>query len=427
MKRKAYPNYKPSGVEWLGDVPEHWEVKKTKYCFRLKAQKATTEENPIALENIESWTGRKIDTETEFDGEGIAFESGDILFGKLRPYLAKVYLAEKAGESIGDIFVLGSCAEVIPRYGAECFRTANYIEIIDGSTYGSKMPRASWEFMGSLPFLLPPLPEQQSIADYLDRETSRIDSLIAKKQRLLSLLAERRTALISRAVTKGLNSNVKMKPSGVEWLGEVPEHWEVKRLKFLLKEPLTYGANEAAELDDTDLPRFIRITDVDEQGNLREETFRSLPEEIAKNYLLQEGDLLFARSGATVGKTFFYQKAWGRAAYAGYLIRARLNVKMAFPNFINLITKAGFYHQWVHSMLIQATIQNVSAEKYASFIVPLPPLPEQHAIAAYLDRETAKIDALSAKVETIIERLKEYRTALISEAVTGKIDLREAV
>ena len=227
--------------------------------------------------------------------------------------------------------------------------------------------------------------------------------------------------------TKGTKSTKtkaypKYKPSGVEWLGDVPEHWGVKRLKFIVQESLQYGANEAAELDDPDLPRFVRITDVDEHGNLREDTFRSLPEEIAKPFLLKEGDLLFARSGATVGKTFFYQKSWGRAAYAGYLIRARLNRKIVVPNFINQITKTGFYQQWIQSMLIQATIQNVNAEKYASFVVTLPPLPEQQAIASFLDRETGRIDSLIGKKQQLLQMLAEQRTALISRAVTKGLD-----
>ena len=210
----------------------------------------------------------------------------------------------------------------------------------------------------------------------------------------------------------------KYKKSGVEWLGDVPEHWGVKRLKFILQEPLQYGANEAAELDDPGLPRFVRITDVDESGNLRDETFRSLPEEIAKPFLLDEGDLLFARSGATVGKTFFYRKTWGKAAYAGYLIRARLKKKIVFPDYVNFITKSSLYAQWISSILIQATIQNVSAEKYASYLIPIPPLAEQQVIANFLDSEAGRIDELIGKKQKLIELLKEKRTALISRAVT---------
>lgn len=121
----------------------------------------------------------------------------------------------------------------------------------------------------------------------------------------------------------------KYKDSGIQWLGDVPEHWDVKRLRRILKEPLKYGANESAEGNDNELPRYVRITDISEQGDLRPETFRSLPLEKAMPYLLKEGDLLFARSGATSGKTFLYNEDWGVCAYAGYLIRARMNVQHA--------------------------------------------------------------------------------------------------
>lgn len=210
----------------------------------------------------------------------------------------------------------------------------------------------------------------------------------------------------------------KTKPSGVEWLGEVPEHWEVKRMRRILGESLRYGANEPAELDDPELPRYVRITDVHEDGTLRPETFRSLPKDVAAPYLLEDGDLLFARSGATSGKTFLYQRSWGVCAYAGYLIRARMDQRQAVPAFIKYYTSSAGYWQWLSSIFIQATIQNVSAEKYADLQLPLPTVPEQTAIAAYLDRETGRIDELVGKKRDLIERLKEKRTALISRTVT---------
>ena len=210
----------------------------------------------------------------------------------------------------------------------------------------------------------------------------------------------------------------KYKLSGIDWLGEVPEHWELKRLKFILAAPLKYGANEAAELDDPDLPRYVRITDIDENDGLREETFKSLPSEVAAEYLLRAGDLLFARSGATAGKTFLYRTNWRACAYAGYLIRARIDEEKAVPEFVRHFTASTCYWQWLSSAFIQATIQNVSAERYASLWVPLPAVREQAAIVDFLDRETAKIDTLVAKKRTLIERLKEKRTALISRTVT---------
>jgi len=210
----------------------------------------------------------------------------------------------------------------------------------------------------------------------------------------------------------------KTKPSGVESLGEVPEHWEVKRLRRILGESLKYGANESAELDDPELPRYVRITDVHDDGTLRPETFRSLPKDVAAPYLLEDGDLLFARSGATSGKTFLYQNSWGICAYAGYLIRARMDQKKAVPAFVKYFTASRAYWQWLSSIFIQSTIQNVSAEKYADLQLSLPPVTEQAAIAAYLDRETGRMDELVGKKRELIERLKEKRTALISRTVT---------
>jgi len=208
------------------------------------------------------------------------------------------------------------------------------------------------------------------------------------------------------------------KDSGVEWLGEIPKHWEVKKLKFLITEPLKYGANESAELNDKDCPRFIRITDIAEDGSLREETFRSLPHDLAKPFILKTGDILFARSGATVGKTFMYREHWGIACYAGYLIRARLKISKAIPEFISYFANSSIYWDWISSIFIQATIQNVSAEKYANLSLPVPPLTEQKSIAHFLDRETSKLDKLIAKKQRFIELLQEKRTALISHAVT---------
>lgn len=288
---------------------------------------------------------------------------------------------------------------------------------------GGGQPNLSQDDLKKLWIPIPDIPEQQTIARFLDFKTAQIDALIAKKKALLDKLAEKRTALISHAVTKGLDPSVPMKDSGVEWLGEIPKHWDTKRLKFLIAEPLKYGANEAAELTDPDLPRYIRITDVNDDGSLRDETFRSLPEEIANQYLLADGDILLARSGATVGKTFIYKPNWGVAAYAGYLIRARMAETMN-ADFAYQFLQSGCYWQWLNSIFIQATIQNVSAEKYANLVFPVPPLAEQIAIINALKKLLGKIDSQRERVELVLHRLQEYRSALITNAVTGKIDVR---
>ena len=428
-KWKRYPAYKDSGVEWLGAVPEGWDVKRLKYCATRINEKVDGRESDLpytGLEHIESWTGRLAPSEeiSTSEGQYSRYESGDVLFGKLRPYLAKAFRAKEHGICTGELLVLRP-KDVSQDYLFSYVLARDFISIVDSSTYGAKMPRASWDFIGDLPVLLPSEAEQRAIAVFLDRETGRIDALLAKKERQIKLLQEKRAALISHAVTKGLDPDAPMKDSGVEWLGEVPEEWRVKRLKYLASESLKYGANESAELDDPDLPRYIRITDIAEDGLLRVGTFKSLPEDVARPYLLKSGDILFARSGATVGKSFIYHESWGRACYAGYLIRLRVNSRVAAPAFLSYFASSSAYWDWTSSIFIQATIQNISAEKYANLSVAIPPLPEQHAIATFLDRETGCIDVLITKVHESISKLREYRIALISAAVTGKIDVRE--
>ena len=171
MSFPRYPTYKDSGVEWLGEVPGHWEVKRLKHNLHLLTEKTDRRENPVALENIEGWTGRFIATDTEFQGEGIAFTTNDILFGKLRPYLAKAYRAESPGEAVGDFHVMRPAAGVDSRFAQYQILNRTFIDIVDGSTFGSKMPRASWEFVGGMQVTTPPLMEQTQIAAFLDRET----------------------------------------------------------------------------------------------------------------------------------------------------------------------------------------------------------------------------------------------------------------
>lgn len=212
------------------------------------------------------------------------------------------------------------------------------------------------------------------------------------------------------------------KASGIEWLGDIPEHWELKRVKDIISEPLRYGANESADLYDENLPRYIRITDFGKDGKLKKDTFRSIPEEIANNYLLKEGDILFARSGATVGKTFQFKDYKGKSCFAGYLIKASPNEIICTSNFLYFVTQSNVYESWKNSVFIQATIQNISAEKYSVFKFMIPTIQEQTAIANYLDEKTSKLDQLISNKKTQIAQLKEIRQIEINTAVTKGLD-----
>ncbi len=209
------------------------------------------------------------------------------------------------------------------------------------------------------------------------------------------------------------------KDSGVELLGEVPLTWRVFKLKFGLSEPLVYGANEAALDDNPDNPRYIRITDMNPDGTLRNDTFKSLPKVISEPYMLIDGDILLARSGATVGKSFYYKSIFGPSCFAGYLIRARFNSDKIIPRLAYWFFQSSIYWQYVSGSQIQATIQNVSAEKYSDLYLSAPlEYAEQALVADFLDHETAKIDNLIEKQQQLIELLKEKRQAVISHAVT---------
>ena len=215
-----------------------------------------------------------------------------------------------------------------------------------------------------------------------------------------------------------MNTYTEKMSSGVAWLGDIPKHWNVSSLKRLLSEPLKYGATEAGDCNDRSLPRYLRITDFDKDGGLRADTFASLPEEVARDYFLKEGDVLFARSGATVGKTFLFRNYLGRACFAGYLIKASPARHKLTPEFLYYFTKSPAYEAWKNFIFTQATIQNIGADKYAYLPVCLPPVEEQQHIAAYLDASCAAIDAAVAAKRCQLTTIDDLRKVIISKAVT---------
>ena len=195
------PKLKPSSIDWLGDIPAGWRLKKLKFCLGLVNKKGIgTSNNKVALENIESWTGRYIETDSNYEG-GTEFREGDVLFGKLRPYLAKVFLATDSGEAIGDILVYRTKKEVMPRFAFYFFLSDGFIDVVNSSTFGAKMPRAESFFVGNLSFVLAGVNEQKQIVDFLDTETAKIDKAVALIGSQIEKLKEYRSSLIYHAVT----------------------------------------------------------------------------------------------------------------------------------------------------------------------------------------------------------------------------------
>lgn len=431
-----YQKYKPTRCEWLKEIPEHWEFKRIKNVATYNDEALDERTDPdfeidyVDISSVTLIKGIEKSDSMSFEKAPSRarrkVKDGDIIVSTVRTYLKAIAAISNPPK---NMIVSTGFAVIRPKenlhsgFAGYLLQSNGFVGAVVANSVGVSYPAINASDLVRIAAVEPPLEEQKAIACFLDFKTAQIDALIAKRQALLCKLSEKRTALISHAVTKGLDPSIPMKNSGAAWLGEIPSHWKAKRFKFVISEPLKYGANEAAELTDTDLPRYIRITDVNDDGTLREETFRSLPQEVAENYLLSDGDILLARSGATVGKSFIYKPSWGVAAYAGYLIRARMSGQME-ADFAYLFLQSSCYWQWLNSVFIQATIQNVSAEKYANLILPVPPIDEQLSIVTYLLSQLRRIDAQRAKASLAVDRLIEYRSAIITNAVTGKIDVR---
>lgn len=217
--------------------------------------------------------------------------------------------------------------------------------------------------------------------------------------------------------------NRTMKPSGVDWIGDIPTSWEIARLKYLLSEPMKYGATESGIDFNEDLPRYIRITDISKNRTLRDENKLSLELAQATNYMLRDRTILFARSGATVGKTFLYKEnEHGKAAFAGYLISACNNPEKVLPEWIIYFSDSHAYDDWVSQVFSQATLQNIGADKYSNMPIPTPRIEEQKRIISFLDERCGEIDGLVGDIEKQIDILERYKQSVISEAVTKGLD-----
>ena len=417
-----YPSYKPSGVKWLGEIPSHWEVNKAKYLWKESFSVSENgNEELLSVSQYDGITPAKGDSRSEsLKGYKIVSEN-DLVINIMLAWMGGLGVSKYDGIVSPAYCVYKLTNDSNPKYLHYLYKTPLYLA--EFARRSSGVIPSRWRMytddFGQVVSLLPPRKEQDAIVEYLDEKMAKIDAAIAQQQKMIDLLNERKQIIINRAVTCGLNPNANMKDSGVEWIGEVPEHWEVRKLKYLLNASLMYGANESAESEDESYPRYIRITDIDEDGNLRPDTFRSLPPTKAEPYLLKKGDLLFARSGATAGKTYLFNEDI-KACFAGYLIKASLKEPL-LPEYLDYYTKSGIYANWKKSIFIQATIPNIGAEKYANLQITLPLIKEQKDIIKYLDVETDKINQVVRNCQNQISLLQERKQIIINEVVTGKV------
>ena len=438
---RPYPEYKASGVEWLGEIPAHWEAKRLRFVVRTGITKGEvadldpeTEVSFVPMEAVREYGGIDPDSTRPLSEvvEGYTyFRNGDVIVAKITPCFenGKGALATGLCNDVGfgttELHVLRASLGVDPRFLLYLTFSDRFRRIGAASMYGAGgQKRVSDDFIRDFRHPLPDLPEQHVIADFLDRETAKIDALVARKERLIELLQEKRTALITRAVTRGLDPNVPMKDSGVEWLGETPAQWELMPLKRILRR-CDYGISES--LGGSGDIRVLTMAHV-QGGEI------ILPDDgsidaVDPRLVLESGDILFNRTNsrelvAKVG--IFRGHRRDQVTFASYLVRltARDNVEAEWLNY--LLNSTGLLGMARSMALLSVNQANLNPTKYQRIFVPMPERSEQRRIADFAKREASRIDTLIRKVREAIDQLKEFRTALICAAVTGKIDVREA-
>ncbi len=443
MSFPRYPKYKDSGVEWLGEVPQHWEVKVLKHIVST----------PITDGPHET---------PDFPDDGIPFVSaeavatGTIDFTKIRGFISVVdhqRYSEKYRPCIGDVYMVKSGAttgvtaivetdiefniwsplaaircgdRALPRFVLNFMRSRNFQEGVTLNWSFGTQQNIGMRVIENLAVSLPPITEQTKIASFLDRETSKIDGLVGEQRRLIELLKEKRQAVISHAVTKGLNPHAPLKSSGIEWLGDVPEHWEVKPMRMIANvvrgasprpagDPLYFGGDAVpwvtvAEITKDDL---VDLTET--------ETF--LTEEGACNSkLFMKGTVIYSNSGATLGVPKILRI--DACANDGVVAFEKLS-RDVHPQFLYqyLASITGAIREKVKQGSGQP---NLNTDIVKALRFGLPPMDEQERIVGRIAELTDQFDALTAEAERGIDLLQERRTALISAAVTGQIDVRES-
>lgn len=449
MNYPEYPEYKPTGIEWLGDIPDHWQVKRLKYCATMNDEALPETTDPsfeftyVDIGSVDAMRGIVALEGMEFENAPSRarriVRDGDTIVSTVRTYLRAIAPIRTPKENlvVSTGFAVVRPRSVDPNFLSYALRDSRFVETVVAYSVGVSYPAVNASDVSTIPIPLPSIPEQRAIAEFLDAETAILDKLAAKKLKLIEKLKEKRTALISRTVIRGLppeaaraaglDQHPVLKPSGIEWLGDIPEHWEAVQLFRVATKIQTgpFGSqlhqsdyveggvpliNPSHLIDDNIAP--------DDQETVTEETARQLA-----RHALVAGDVVFARRGE-IGRC-----AVVREEHSGWLCGTGsmlVRLRDCEPRYFARVFRSAGFSTLLTLNAVGTTMSNLSPSIVGRMRVPFPPLPEQRAVSEYLDRETAKIDRMVEKVEAAIERLQEYRTALITAAVTGKIDVREA-
>lgn len=418
---------KPSGAPWLGVVPSHWDVKPLWSMYRPKKETGHPQATLLSVYRdygvIEksSRDDNKNRESEDLSGYQLVI-NGDLVTNKMKTWQGSIAVSSIQGIVSPAYYVYRKLHTGNDAYFHNLFRSLPYITGYNSISKGIRV--GQWDLEADkfrlFPVLIPPRQEQDAIVAYLDRATTRIDTLVAKKTRFIELLREKRQALITHAVTKGLDAGVPMKDSGVEWLGEVPDHWDVVRGNAVFVE-CTEKNDPLVSEDYLSLMANIGVIPYEEKGDVGNKK----PEDVRKCKLVEPGDFVLNSMNYAIG-------SYGVSKYSGVCSPVYVVMKhrpeAADPKFLDLILSNPSYQNYAQSFGtgILDHRRAIGWDEIKVIRVPSPPLNEQADIAAWAISRRDRIDTLIAKTERSIELLREHRTALITAAVTGKIDLRNA-
>lgn len=425
-----YPDYRRTDLQWYDRIPESWAILRTKQMFRLMIEKAPAN-NQMELLSVYTHIGVRPRKSLEQRGNKASttdgywvVRKGDIISNKLLAWMGAIGVSHYEGVTSPAYDILRPIKSCNTDYYHFLFRTKKYLQQFKIRSRGIMEMRLRLYFdqFGQIPIPVPPRSEQDKIVAYLRAQDAQIAGFIKTKRELIKLLTEQKLRIIDHAITRGLDSSVALRPSGIEWLGDVPEHWEVMPLKRACVRSALYGANIPATHYTDNGVRFLRTTDILESGQLKLGGV-FLPETMVRDYLLADGDVLLSRSG-TIGRAFLYRAdKHGQCSYAGYLVRFS-PAESLHPDFLYCYTKTRAFADFIKLNAISTTIENLNGDKYAKMAVPVPPLEEQKTICRRITDECQPLDDTIARIEEEIKLIREYRDRLIADVVTGQVDVR---
>ena len=425
-KLQAYSNYKPSGVEWLGDIPEHWELKRFKHIFKEKKKTTNIDLNcgSISFGKVVYKNDERVPEATKRSYQVLS--KGDFLINPLNLNYDLISLRI----ALSDLDVVVSSGYIILNNVIKINKNyykwlLHHFDVVYMKTLGSGVRQTlSFTHIANNELVFPPLQEQTAIAQFLDEKTTKIDQAITIKQQQINLLKERREILIHKAVTQGINPDAKLKDSGIEWIGEIPEHWEVKKLKYFsnIQGGFAFSSNDFKDKG----IQIIKIANtymnqlcLDRQPTFVDPSFL----DSYKDWVVSKNDILMSLTG-TLGK-----RDYGFAILikddAKYLLNqrvAKITVKEGFePEYLLLILQSDSYLNQLYCLPSGTKQANLSNDNVINIKMPIPPINERKEISAYIENATNNIATAISIKEQEIEKLKGYKSSLIDGVVTGKV------